>query len=302
MADRKKTAAVKSKTGKAVDEVKDVAEQPTTEQPKAQEREPVEQKPQGIQSSDKDSIKVDAKDDQITITYLNRKDIDYAFTKTLGMNFTQMGYSDADPSNKIHERESLQNRTITFNAKDITPDTTAKLSATIEKARTIVQEYAAEKADAMALFNERFQGKQVSIWGIPTKENKNPTPENKGMTRVPSYFTNEIMSVGKHLIATFDLGNDERVGVRLLETNRLPLKPQEYDDKKKAALNHLGIKDESLGTQRINGKEQDIVVGVERYVAFTPDRKAQIAKVAPYVPKQEKEKTVTKRVVNTMAQ
>lgn len=292
MTERKKTSKVK----KAADEIKNVAEQPVQEQAKAQEKAPERQ---GIQSSDKDSVKVESKDDQITITYLNRKDIDYAFTKSLGLNFTPIGYSDADPSNKIHERESIQNRTIAFNAKDMTPDSVAKLSATIEKARTTVQEYAAEKADAMNLFNERFQGKQVVVYGVPTKENKTPTPETTNMKRVPSYFKGEIMSVGKHLIAAFEIANDEKVAVRLLETNRLPLSPQEYDNKKKAALSHLGIKEESMGTQRINDKEQDIVLGVERYIAYTPDRKANIAKVAPYTPKQEQ--TKTKRAVNTMA-
>lgn len=66
-------------------------------------------------------------------------------------------------------------------------------------------------------------------------------------------------------------------------------------------MNHLGVKPENLTKENINGKEQEVVVGVERYIAYTPDRKANVAKIAPYEQKQEQQKTQTKKHVQTMA-
>lgn len=160
--------------------------EPKAETPAAEQRQA--EKNVGIELGNKHSINVQNKDDQIHITYPNRKDIDYAFTKTTGMNWVSVGYAESSPENKIHERESLQDRTIAFNAKDLTPDTIAKLSSAIEKSRTISQEYALEKANAISLFKDKIKDREIVIYGVPYKKNKKPTPENEKMKWVPSWL------------------------------------------------------------------------------------------------------------------
>lgn len=275
---KEKTSTAKKVAKKVVDVAKEIANQPMQEQELMQGKVPQEATPEpkaetpaaeqrqaeknvGIELGNKHSINVQNKDDQILTTYPNRKDIDYAFTKTTGMNWVSVGYAESSPENKIHERESLQDRTIAFNAKDLTPDTIAKLSSAIEKSRTISQEYALEKANAISLFKDKIKDREIVIYGVPYKENKKPTPENEKMKWVPSWFAGDILSVGKHLVAAFEISNSEKAFVRILEISKFPLTPQEYDDKHKAALNHLGVKPENLTKENINGKEQEIVSG-----------------------------------------
>lgn len=315
---KEKTSAARKVAKKVVDVAKEIANQPMQEQELMQGKVPQEAAPEpktetpaaeqrqaeknvGIDLVNKDGINVQSKDNQIVITYPMRKDIDYALTRALRINHAELGFSKSDTSNRVFDTEQLQDKTIAFDSKDLNPDTIPKISAAIEAARTINKEYALEKANAISLFNERIKDKQIVVYGAPIKENKKPTPENENMKFVPSWFVGDILSVGKHLVAAYETSNTEKAFVRLLEISKFPLTVQEYADKHQAALNHLGVKPENLVKENINGKEQEVVVGVERYIAYTPDRKANVAKISPYAPKQEQEKTQTKKHVPTMA-
>lgn len=314
MTEKKKTAAVKKDADKAVDEVKQVAEQPAKKQPKAKEKAPVEQmaetkpepKPEtpvqpqaekhAIPNSDKDGINVENNGNEIHITYPNRKDINYAFNEgAVGAKNSLVKYDKATIHDRLFDKESVQTKTVAYNTDDLTPDTISRLSKAIETARTINNEYRAERDAANEYFKELAGDKKAIVLGAPFKTIKQPNGDKEYK---PSYFNGDIVKVGKHLIAAVDGSTDEATYVRLLETSRLPLDAKEYADKEQAVKKHLGIKDENIVKANINGKEQDVIKDTKRHIAYGADW--QVSKVAAYEPKPEQAKA--KKAMQTMAQ
>lgn len=312
MTEKRKTLTVKKAVEKVVDAVKEIGEQPMQEQalvqgkipqeqkadvkpepkaeqkqePKAEQKE--KEKDAGFNLINKDGVNVESKDGKIFVTYPNRKDIDYTMTKATGMSFEKIGYGDAQDNDKLYPKEKLQVRTIAFKAEDLNPDTIGKLSAAIDKARTINIEYRTERNAAWDYFKEVAGNKEAKVFGKPfvIQENDDNTKEAK-----PSYFNGDIVKVGKHLIAAVEGATDKAVYLRLIETNTLPLAAHDYADKQKAARNHLGIKDENIVKSTVNGKEQELIKDAKRHIAYSSNW--EISKVAPYEQKPTKNKAQT---------
>lgn len=301
MAEKKKSTA-KKMAEKVVNIVKEIGEQPMQEQNLMSgniPQEPVKgiENVAGINIIDKDGINIESKDGKLFVSYPNRKDIDYTMAKTSGLNFEKIGYVDAQEIDKLYPREKLQVKTIAFNLEDLNPDTASKLSTAIDKARTINFEQRTERDAAYDYFKEIAADKEIKILGKAFQKIDKPDGSKEIK---PHFFNADIVKVGNHLIAGIEGATEKAVYVRLIETNTLPLTAKEYTDKQNSAKNHLGIKDDNIVKQTINGKEQETIKNVKRYIAYNSDW--EISKVAPYEQKQEQAKVKNKRVVNTMAQ
>lgn len=331
MSEKRKTLTLKLKkvANKVVDIVNELGEQPMQEQDlirgimpkekiKAEPKPEKENEKENENETKKDGIEkdiypktfndintnginVENKESQMIITFPNRKDINYLFSESVtGMKSTVLGWNKANIENKIFEKENLQEKTVSFNTNDFNLDNFNKLSKSIDKAIEINKEYILEKDDAMDYFKMAANGKEVRVLGVPYKaQDKMVNGELTGDKEFkPSYFNGEIVKAGKHLLAALEGSTDDKIYVRLIETTKLPLDVQDYSDKESAVKRHLGIKNENIVKQTINDKEQISIKDVKRHIAFGPDW--NISKINDYTPKQDKEKIVQKRNVQTM--
>ena len=317
-----KKSTAKKIADKVVDAVSEIGNQQIQEQDLMKGKVPQEpkQKPVaetkaepkvelGITLNNKDGISAEEKDGKIIISFPNRKDINYAFNeKSIGLKNELAGFSDSDLNNKLYDREKLQQKSVAYNITDLTPETATKIQGAIETARAINAEIISERDAAMDYFKSIADGKEIRTYGIPFKQAENK--ESGKMEINPSWYTGEIVQVGKQLVCSIEIIDPEygkdKMCVRLIETNKLPLTAQEYSDKKNAAKNHLGIKEENISKVEINGKQQDIVKDVKRYVAFSKGENGNnwhVSKITEYTPKQEQAQTQAKakKQVHTMA-
>ncbi len=312
-----KKSTVKKIADKVVDAVSEIGNQQIQEQELMQGKVPQEPKQEpvaetkaepkvetGIVLNSKDGISAEEKDGKIIISFPNRKDINYAFNeKSIGLKNELAGWANTDPSNKLYEKEKLQQKSIAYNITDLTPETASKIQGAIDSARAINAEAIAERDAAMDYFKSIADGKEIKVFGAPFKviektENGQPTGDKEFK---PSYFNADVVKAGKHLIGAVEGSTADAIYVRLIETNKLPLTAQEYSDRENAVKKHLGIKEDNVAKVEINGKQQDIVKDVKRHIAFGSDW--NISKINEYAPKQEQAQTQAKakKQVHTMA-
>lgn len=291
----KKTSKAKKVVDKVVDAVKELGEQPMQEQAlmsgKVPQAEPENETPaqarqrekdQGISLGQIDGINVESRNEQIIVTFPSRKEINYLFTENaIGMKFRDHGYSAADDSNKLFEKEKLQVRTLAFNSADLNPETLPKLGKVIDQARAVNNEYLTEKNEAMAYFNSIAGTDKVAVMGNAFKM----VPNDAGGKEVKPHFINaEICKIGKHLIAAVEGSHNGVMYARLIKTSDLHLQPQDYADKQSAVRGYFQIKHGNLKTIEVDGKSQEILQGVKKHIAWGNDFK--VSKINDYAPKQ----------------
>lgn len=289
----KKTSRAKKVVDKVVEAVKELGEQPMQEQALIQGKAPQEtetpaaierrkEKDQGIDIVNKDGINVESKNGQIVVTFPTRKEINFLFNENaIGMKFRDHGYSDADDSNKLFEKEKLQVRTLAFNSADLTPETLPKLGKAIDQARAINTEYLTEKNEAMAYFKSIAGTDRLAVMGNAFKVVQN---EAGGKEVKPHFINAEICKIGKHLIAAVDGSHNGVMYARLIKTSDLHLQPQDYADKQSAVRGYFQIKHGNLKTIEVDGKPQEILQGVKKHIAWGNDFK--VSKINDYAPKQ----------------
>ena len=289
----KKTSRAMKVVDKVVEAVKELGEQPMQEQALMQGKVPQEtetpaaierrkEKDQGIDIVNKDGINVESKNGQIVVTFPTRKEINFLFNENaIGMKFRDHGYSDADDSNKLFEKEKLQVRTLAFNSADLTPETLPKLGKAIDQARAINTEYLTEKNEAMAYFKSIAGTDKLAVMGNAFKVVQN---EAGGKEVKPHFINAEICKIGKHLIAAVDGSHNGVMYARLIKTSDLHLQPQDYADKQSAVRGYFQIKHGNLKTIEVDGKPQEILQGVKKHIAWGNDFK--VSKINDYAPKQ----------------
>lgn len=291
----KKTSKAKKVVDKVVDAVKELGEQPMQEQAlmsgKVPQAEPENETPaqarqrekdQGISLGQIDGINVESRNEQIIVTFPSRKEINYLFTENaIGMKFRDHGYSAADDSNKLFEKEKLQVRTLAFNSADLNPETLPKLGKVIDQARAVNNEYLTERNEAMAYFKSVAGNDQIAVMGNKFTAVAN---EQGGKDFKPGWINADVVKIGKHLIAAVEGSNNGVMYARLIKTSDLHLQPQDYADKQSAVRGYFQIKHGNLKTIEVDGKPQEIIVGVKKYMAWDADFK--VSKINDYAPKQ----------------
>ena len=196
-----KKSTAKKIADKVVDAVSEIGNQQIQEQELIQGKVPQEPKQEpvaetkaepkvetGIVLNSKDGISAEEKDGKIIISFPNRKDINYAFNeKSIGLKNELAGWANTDPSNKLYEKEKLQQKSIAYNITDLTPETASKIQGAIETARAINAEIISERDAAMDYFKSIADGKEIRTYGIPFKQAENK--ESGKMEINPSWYT-----------------------------------------------------------------------------------------------------------------